>query len=193
MRRVFNLTKHELRQKVIRQLQAMNNSDKIQIENNMYKRVFQSRLWKNADVIGITCSESFEWNTFPIIEMAWSMGKKVTVPKSFPKNKQLKFYLLENFSDLKRGYANILEPDINKVKEIKEEHIDLLFVPGIVFDEKGYRIGFGGGFYDRFLQGRQFITVSLATNFQLVEKVPIDHFDIPVQNIVTDSDWIHIL
>src|SRR5690625_2800284 len=106
----------------------MNNADKLQKEYDMYERVFQSSLWINADVIGITCSESFEWNTFPIIKMAWSIGKKVVVPKSFPQNKQLKFYLLESFTDLKRGYANILEPDINRVQEIKEERIDLLFV-----------------------------------------------------------------
>lgn len=190
---MFNLAKNQLRKKVLQQLKTMNKRDKLRKENDMYKRVFQSSLWKNAGVIGITCSESFEWNTFPIIEMAWSMEKKVVVPKSFPKNKQLKFYFLENFTELKRGYANILEPDVNKVKEIKEESIDLLFVPGIVFDRRGYRIGFGGGFYDRFLRDRQFITISFATSFQLIEKIPINHFDIPVQNIVTDTDWIHTL
>src|SRR5690625_3433928 len=96
-------------------------------------------------------------------------------------------------SDLKRGYANILEPDSNKTVKAIDDTIDLLFVPGIVFDRRGYRIGFGGGFYDRFLQYRQLMTISFATDFQLIGRVPIDDFDIPVQHIITDKEWIHTL
>ncbi len=184
--------KSEIRVNILNQLKMLDPIEKKHIEEKMYEIIFQSSIWEKAKVIGITCSQPFEWDTLPIIEKVWKLNKIVAVPKSSPIDKQLQFYQLTHVNELVRGYANILEPDIEKTTKISNHEIDLLFVPGIAFDKLGYRIGFGGGYYDRYLQYQQLNTVSLVANFQMVKRIPINEFDVPVQYLVTETNWIHI-
>ena len=70
--------------------------------------------------------------------------------------------------------------------------VDLIIVPGVAFDKCGYRIGYGGGYYDRFLSNLDHVTkISLAFNMQLIDKIPTDHFDIPVNYIITEKEIIN--
>lgn len=184
------MEKSTLRRKILTKLKHINLDEKKQIESSLHTSIFQASLWKSANVIGITCSQSFEWNTFPIIEKAWLEKKIVTIPKSYPNNNQMKFFQINDKKELVRGYANILEPDVNKANMMDEQRIDLLFVPGLLFDWAGYRIGFGGGYYDRFLQQFKNPTVSLVSDFQMIDRIPRDSFDIPVQYLVKKEGWI---
>ena len=68
--------------------------------------------------------------------------------------------------------------------------MDLLIVPGIVFDRQGFRIGFGGGYYDRFLEGQAIRTVSLAHSMQIVDKIPSEPFDVPVDRLVSEKGMV---
>jgi len=184
------MEKSELRKQILEKLKSMNSLKKNKIEQDLYTSIFRAPLWKEANVIGITCSQSFEWNTFPIIEQAWLEKKIVAVPKSFPEKYQMKFFIIHNKNELIKGYANILEPDVRKTKMINHQTIDLLFVPGLLFDNDGYRIGFGGGYYDRFLQQFSNPTISLVSEFQMVDRVPRHSFDIPVDFLVNKEGWI---
>lgn len=127
-----------------------------------------------------------EWDTVPIIEKAWEEGKRVAVPKCLP-NRKMSFYQLDHFNQLVKGMHDIPEPNPDQTIIIEKNNIDLLIVPGIVFSPNGYRIGFGGGYYDRFLADFRNETVSLASHHQMVDQLPIDSFDIPVQHIITSS------
>lgn len=160
---------------------------KKQIEKKLSRNLFNSKLWKKANVIGLTCSTEIEWNTMPIIQKAWSEGKGVAVPKTDSTKSTMKFYLIKNEGQLKVGYGNILEPIIELSRFIDKFEIDLLIVPGIVFDKYGYRIGFGGGYYDRFLTNFTNETVSLLSSKQLVDKLPIEKHDINVQYLITET------
>src|SRR5690625_4463556 len=183
------MKKSTLRKQILVKLKNINPNKKMNIESELYPSVFQASLWKSANVIGITCSQPFEWNTYPIIEQAWLEKKIVTVPKSYPKTNEMKFFQINNKRQLVKGYANILEPDVHKTIRIDEQKIDLLFVPGLLFDHDGYRIGFGGGYYDRFLQQFTNPTVSLVGDLQMTDKIPRDSFDIPVQYLVKKEGW----
>ena len=187
---MYRLQKSNLRKKILTKLKHLNPDEKKRIESSLYASIFQASLWKSANVIGITCSQSFEWNTFPIIEKAWLENKIVTIPKSYPNNKQMKFFQLNDIKELVRGYANILEPNVNNGIMMDSQAIDLLFVPGLLFDCSGYRIGFGGGYYDRFLQQFNNSTVSLVSDFQIMDRIPRDSFDLPVQYLVKKEGWI---
>ncbi len=151
-------------------------------------KLFASEEWKDARIIGVTISRFPEVDTEAIITQAWREGKKVAVPKCFPKDKSMQFYFLEDFDQLETVYFGLKEPIVSEVSPCFKEELDLMLVPGLLFDMGGYRIGFGGGYYDRYLVDFLGVTVSMAFQQQLVKEVPTDSYDIPVHKIVTNED-----
>lgn len=184
---LYRAKKQKIRETVLHKIKNLPDDEKIYIEDLLYKHLFNSLLWKEAKVIGITSSTSIEWNTGPIIERAWQDNKIVALPKTIPHKSLLKFYQVESFNELIVGYADILEPIHNESNYIAKENIDLLIVPGVVFDLFGYRIGFGGGYYDRFLADFPNRTVSLVSRIQLVEQLPVEKHDKRVDYLICED------
>lgn len=184
------MDKETIRSQMMKTLQQQTIEEKRNRENQLFVSLTESTLWKNANIIGITISGDIEWNTKPIIEYAWKQQKTVVVPKCIPSKKELIFYEIDAFNQLTKGYANLQEPDPLKTIKINKKSIDLLIVPGIAFDERGYRIGFGGGYYDRFLQDFDVLTASLVSDLQIKHKIPNDKYDIPVNYLITEKNII---
>ncbi len=151
------------------------------------KRLYEQQAWKEAKVIGITISNPPEVDTYQIIRKAWEQGKQVAVPKCHQANKTLTFHALSQFSQLESVFFGLYEPIEQQTVKLDAKEIDLLLVPGLAFTKKGYRIGFGGGYYDRFLLNYQGETISLAFDFQLIEEFPVQAHDIPVAKIITNK------
>ncbi|WP_268762075.1 5-formyltetrahydrofolate cyclo-ligase [Bacillus sinesaloumensis] len=143
--------------------------------------------WMDAHMIGITISGAYEVNTTYLIEKAWELGKRVAVPKCHPKTKTMTFREITAFSQLEVVYYGLQEPIEAETREVIHNEIDLLFVPGLSFVPSGYRLGHGGGYYDRYLRDFKGNTLSLAFPIQLIAQMPIEPFDIPVQKIVTNE------
>jgi len=143
--------------------------------------------FQNAQTIGMTISRFPEVNTRFIIEAAWSMGKQVAAPKCIKQTREMDFRLITSYSDLETIYMDLLEPIVEKTQSIKKEDIDLLVVPGVLYSNEGYRIGFGGGYYDRYLMDFGGHTMSLAFNSQTNRKIPVEEHDIPVELIITEK------
>ncbi|ALX48086.1 5-formyltetrahydrofolate cyclo-ligase [Lentibacillus amyloliquefaciens] len=183
------MEKTELRNNMIQQLKKLPDSERTKIEQALAENLTDSDVWKQSNTIGITVSNGFEWNTKPIIEAAWQQGKLVCVPKCLPKKRQLNFYELNSYDQLEVVYHNLLEPKPEITEEMSKDRIDLLVVPGLLFDKNGYRIGFGGGYYDRFLTDFPNRKLSMAATIQLVNKLPRDPFDIPVEEIITENGF----
>ncbi|WP_407268389.1 5-formyltetrahydrofolate cyclo-ligase [Radiobacillus sp. PE A8.2] len=181
------MVKRELRNQQLNNMKALSPDRKVEIERGLQHYLHKTQYWQNASVIGITISQSFEWDTITIIEQAWSQQKRVCIPRTNPINRELTFYLVESFEQLETAHYGLKEPVVSESKKITKSGIDLLIVPGMVFDQQGYRIGFGGGYYDRFLIDFYGATLSLAWTEQLVESVPHEGHDIPVQHIVTEK------
>ncbi|AXI08567.1 5-formyltetrahydrofolate cyclo-ligase [Oceanobacillus sp. 143] len=181
------MQKSELRKEMISKLENLAVEKKQEIEAQLAENLFQSEAWQGAKSIGITISQGMEWNTQPIIEKAWEQEKVVYVPKCLPKEKKLVFYRFQSYDELEIVYYNLQEPKANETLRVEKEQIDLLLVPGLIFDERGYRIGFGGGYYDRFLTDFPNQTISLAAAFQLINQVPKEVYDIPVEQIITEK------
>lgn len=179
------MDKQELRINILNQLKKLTPETKKVIEHKLYNRLYSTKKWKYANIIGITMSKSFEWNTKPIIEQAWKQQKKIVIPKVDRKNHSLNFLKIESLNDLKLGHFQILEPKPTIKVHIEKTLIDLLIVPGIVFDHRGYRIGFGGGYFDRFLINFPNETLSLVDRMQIVDYIPNEKHDIPVKTLVT--------
>ena len=140
--------------------------------------------------IAITISNKQEVDTIEIIRTLWDLKKKVVVPKCNPKDRSMEFYEIKNFNQLENVYMDLQEPKPECTQLVPRENIDSIIVPGIVFDKKGYRIGYGGGYYDRYLTQFDGMLISVAFNIQLRESVPKESFDIPVDVIITESGRI---
>jgi 5-formyltetrahydrofolate cyclo-ligase len=130
-----------------------------------------------------------EVQTRPIIEFLISKKKKILLPKIDNPSHTMTLHALSNLKDLKRSSFGILEP--TSLVKISEEAIDLIFAPGLAFDLKGMRLGYGGGFYDQLLLKIKPSTpvIALAFDFQIVDQVPHDHKDIPINGIITEKKF----
>ena len=188
---VIKMSKQIYRQETIRMLMNMNQRIRQQKLQLIYNNLFKLQEWKAAQCIGITISHKPELDTDKIIEQAIKENKIVVVPKSNAREKTMEFKRMYSEADLEPGYANLLEPK-ETLQTYNKQQIDLLIVPGVVYRHDGYRIGFGGGFYDRFLVDYKGATVSIAFEEQMNDQFTINKYDIPVQMIIKESEVIYI-
>ncbi len=155
------------------------------------EQLISSTEFKEAATIGITVSRFPEVDTQPVIEAAWSMGKRVAVPKCLRRTNEMDFRLIMSYDDLEIVYLDLLEPIVSVTKSLRKEEIDLQIVPGVVYSNEGYRIGFGGGYYDRYLESFKGDSVSLAFECQTGhDDVPLEEHDLPVRKIFTEQKTI---
>ena len=122
-----------------------------------------------------------EVRTVPILERALADGKRVAVPKVY--GDRMKFIYMTDLNRVEKGYANIPEPVDDE--PVAEDPTALVLMPGLAFDREGHRIGYGGGFYDKFLaEGPEHPTVALCYEFQMLETLETEEFDIPVDLVL---------
>ncbi|MDX8359589.1 5-formyltetrahydrofolate cyclo-ligase [Cytobacillus sp. IB215316] len=182
--------KHHLRNIVKKSLHKIDDYTYHDWSHLISQRLFSHRLWKDTNTIGITISKRPEVDTIPIIEKAWKHNKKVVVPKCHPKKKKMTFREISSFDQLEMVYYGLQEPIEELTKETASHDIDLLIVPGLCFTKTGDRLGFGGGYYDRYLVNYIGNTVSLAFAIQIVQALPTESFDKRVQRILTNEEEI---
>ena len=122
-----------------------------------------------------------EVRTVPMLERALADGKQVAVPKVF--GDRMKFIYMTDLTRVEKGYANIPEPIDDE--PVAEDPTALVLMPGLAFDAEGHRIGYGGGFYDKFLaEEPDHPTVALCYDFQMMEKLKTEEFDVPVDLVL---------
>ncbi|EMR05936.1 hypothetical protein C772_02207 [Bhargavaea cecembensis DSE10] len=146
--------------------------------------------YKEAGTIGVTISRFPELDTRPLVEAAWEDGKRVAAPKCSPSDWSMQFRYIRSYEELETVYMDLLEPAEDRTSPAGKEEIDLLIVPGVAYSESGYRVGFGGGYYDRYLTQFAGDRVSLAFEEQLCGEVPVEPHDIPVDSIFTERRMI---
>ncbi|MGV4319673.1 5-formyltetrahydrofolate cyclo-ligase [Bacillus mojavensis] len=179
--------KSQLRKKTMENVSAITSKEWSKKTACINERLFSLPEWQNARTIAVTISRGLEVPTRPIIEKAWGEGKEVCIPKCDPDTKRMQFRTFQADDQLETVYAGLQEPIIEKTHEVVQSQIDLIIVPGVCFDPDGYRIGFGGGYYDRYLSDYKGNTVSLLLECQLYDHVPHLSHDIPVQMLVTEG------
>ncbi|WP_099361920.1 5-formyltetrahydrofolate cyclo-ligase [Fredinandcohnia onubensis] len=180
-------TKQEMRKEMKETLRLIDKETLDKWSKEITEQVLALPEWMNANTIGITISGEYEVNSKYLIEKAWELNKRVAVPKCHPKTKTMTFREITFYSQLEVVYYGLQEPVEEQTSAVIHNEIDLLFVPGLSFETKGYRLGHGGGYYDRYLAQYQGDTVSLAFPIQVVDEIPVEPFDIPVKKIVTDT------
>ncbi len=184
--------KQKLRKLVKAELSELSLPHYEDMSYQIAQKFYNDQDWKEASTIAITISKAPEVDTFQIIRKGWEQGKRIVVPKCEPKSRGLDFRQLTRFTQLESVYYGLLEPIVSDTDTVKPEEIDLVVVPGLAFSESGYRLGFGGGYYDRFLANYQGNTVSLAFKNQIVTEIPTEEHDIPVKKIISNEEVIFV-
>lgn len=187
------MEKKVLREKIQGRLKKMSRPEYEHQSYLIAQQLFNTADWQNASVIATTISRKPEVDTYQIIRKAWEEKKRVVVPKCYPKDKTMVFRELTAFNELESVYYGLLEPIEEKTAAVAKNEIELMIVPGLAFTRKGYRLGFGGGYYDRYLQDFQGKKISLLfKDIQLVEDLPVENHDLPVQAIIHEKGQMAI-
>lgn len=150
--------------------------------------------YKQARVIMCFVSFQDEVDTHPFIKEALAEGKKIYVPYIIREERvMVPAEILDFDQDLEPGYYGILSPREDSLRLKDKSEIDLVVTPGVLFDQRGYRIGYGAGFYDRFFSqlNPNVPKIAIAFSLQQADDVPTDEFDIPVDQLITENGRIH--
>ncbi|MDK6862623.1 MULTISPECIES: 5-formyltetrahydrofolate cyclo-ligase [Nosocomiicoccus] len=180
------MSKKELRHEMIVKLKSLNPTDKRQKEQNIYQSLKKFIHEHSINSVGIVLSMPHEIDTLPIIEYLNDNNIAVYGPKSNYKTKEMDFYRVNSADEIFKDEKGIFIPTSNELNN----DVDLLVVPGVIFNDKGYRTGYGGGFYDRFLKGYQGKTVSILFDEQFGEVIVESH-DMPVDYLITPTKNIN--
>ena len=174
------MDKTALRKSIREQKRRMTEEQILQKSQALAEQFFASEAYRNANTLYGYLPYNQEVRTVPILEQALRDGKKVAVPKVF--GEEMKFLYMEDLSAVEKGYAGIPEPVADG--PVADDPTALVLMPGLAFDPQGHRIGYGGGFYDKFLaQEPAHPTVALCYDFQMLPQLETEEFDIPV-------DWV---
>jgi len=180
-----NRLKEEFRNNILSARKSLSIEEKNVLDDKIYKKLISSQYYNNCNIVFVYVSFGKEVDTLKIISKLLEDNKVVCVPKVINKKDGMKAIRINSLDELKVGYYNILEP--TGIEEVDPENIELCLIPGLAFDNKGGRIGYGGGFYDRFLCRVSSKTklIALAYKFQILEDIPMDDYDIRIQGIIT--------
>ncbi len=208
------MTKSEIRKEILKIRDNMPVEEQIAKSRLIFEKLIQMDEYKEATDILVYASMGSEVRTDDIILDCLAMGKKVYCPKVTDlKNGQMVFVRISSIDELKEGFAGIREPEINENSEIfggelyqdkdenssscqqnddvkgnKKEHHVLVLVPGVAFDHNHNRIGYNGGFYDRFLESNKEVkTIAIAYDIQLTDfEIPHENHDVRIDILLTE-------
>jgi 5-formyltetrahydrofolate cyclo-ligase len=183
--------KQELRQRLRRERRAFPNELRLEFSEEIAKRLLASRQYRECEVLLVFVSTRVEVETDLIIRTALADGKTVGTPKCESVGNIMHFYRINGMDDLESGAFGISEPKLSCPK-IEDFSQALCILPGLAFSQDGHRIGFGRGFYDRFLSGYSGSTCGICFDEFLLEEIPTEDCDIAADMIVTQSKTVSV-
>ena len=175
--------KAELRKQVLQEMKAISQEQKQAMDQALTDQFLKHPFYQEAKVIATYLSFPHEFQTQELIEQALKDGKKVLIPKTYPKGR-MEFVVYRPQQLVKTSFG-LLEPQ-GDLEVVDASQIDLIHVPGLAFTTEGYRIGYGGGYYDRYLKHFPGHTLSTVYPCQIQDFIPEKH-DIPVQEVLIDE------
>lgn len=175
------MDKKELRRQIRERKRAMTAGEMEQRSAKLAQLFLSCDAYRNAKTIYGYLPYNQEVRTVPMLEQALRDGKRVAVPKCY--GDEMRFIYLEDLTQVEKGYAGIPEPIADG--PLGDDPTALVLMPGLAFDPQGHRIGYGGGFYDKFLAAEPgHPTLALCYDFQMMDHLETEEFDIPVDCVL---------
>ncbi len=177
------MNKQTLRTALLDKRRALTN--KALMDTAITERLIASAFFQHADTLLCYLSLPDEVSTDNIILAAWNAGKRVAVPVC--RGEHMDFYCITAFDELHCGSFCVREPDTQCCERLSEYTGSICIVPGLAFQKNGFRLGYGKGYYDRFLKNYAFLSVGLCYNSLVLNGLPTEPHDIPVDMVITDE------
>ena len=175
------MDKKELRKAIREKKRAMSAEEIEQKSQALTEAFLRSAAYQSAKTIYGYLPYNQEVRTVPMLEQALRDGKRVAVPKCY--GDEMRFIYMVDLSAVEKGYAGIPEPIADE--PVADDESALVLMPGMAFDPQGHRIGYGGGFYDKFLAKEpDHPTLALCYDFQVLPHLDTEEFDIPVDTVI---------
>lgn len=175
------MDKTALRNSIRQQKRAMTSAEIEEKSARLAELFLASEAYKQAKTVYGYLPYNQEVRTVPMLEQALRDGKRVAVPKCY--GDEMRFIYMDDLSLVEKGYAGIPEPIADG--PIADDSTALVLMPGLAFDPQGHRIGYGGGFYDKFLaQEPNHPKLALCYDFQMLPHLDTEEFDIPVDTVL---------
>ncbi|MCM1244272.1 MAG: 5-formyltetrahydrofolate cyclo-ligase [Roseburia sp.] len=195
------MDKQEIRKKLLAKRDALEPAWRLEASRDMMEKILVSELYQRAEIILSYSPIRSEAETGFLNRRALEQGKKLYLPKTDVRNKQMHFYPVDDLASLHEGYQGILEPEeagepdrmfAGKTKGSRERV--LMIMPGAGFDADGNRMGYGGGYYDRYLSryGEYLTSIFAAFYEQKVFCIPVEPFDKKPDHIMTQRGLFEI-
>ena len=175
------MTKQELRAQIRQLKRAMTEAQIVEASQRLGQLFAASEAYKQAKTIYGYLPYNQEVRTTPMLQRALDDGKRVAVPKCY--GDEMRFIYLDDLSQVEKGYCGIPEPIEDG--PIADDETALVLMPGLAFDKEGHRMGYGGGFYDKFLEKEpNHPTLALCYEFQMLPYLETEDHDIPVDTVI---------
>lgn len=175
------MNKQELRRTIRERKRAMTEEEIVERSNALAEKFYHTPAYQAAATIYGYLPYNQEVRIVPMLQRALDEGKRVAVPKVY--GEEMRFIYLEDLTQVSKGYAGIPEPIADA--PVAEDKQALVLMPGLAFDPQGHRIGYGGGFYDKFLAKEpHHPTLALCYEFQMQAHLDTEEFDIPVDTVL---------
>ena len=175
------MDKKELRAMIRAQKRAMTEQEIESKSQRLTELFLATDAYRQAKTIYGYLPYNQEVRTEALLEQALRDGKRVAVPKCY--GDEMRFIYLDDLSKVEKGYCGIPEPVDDE--PLGDDPTALVLMPGLAFDKEGHRIGYGGGFYDKFLmQEPEHPTLALCYDFQMLPELHTEEFDIPVDRVI---------
>lgn len=165
----------------------LSEEQKSGMDSNIQSRLLALREYAGADTMFTYVSKPIEVDTIALIKTAFADRKKVAVPRCIPDTYDMEFFYITSLDDLEKGNFGVLEPILSKCRKVTDFSKGFCIVPGLSFDSQGYRLGYGKGYYDRFLAGFGGTTVGICYSGCVQWNLPHGYYDKPVDILITEK------
>ena len=179
--------KKQMRSSCKEMRRSMDKTLKANFDKKIQNKLLNLFIVREADVVLTYVSTPIEVKTLDFIESLLKQGKKVAVPKCLNDKGDMDFFIINSLNDLEDGFFGVQEPDPQKTEKTVTTENSVCIVPAFLFDEKGYRLGYGKGYYDRFLSKFQGKTVGICYEENIRDSLMHGKYDRPVGLIVTEK------
>jgi len=183
------MDKKALRKQIIALRALKTQAERSEAESAVFDILMHFNLFIKAQSISSFVDFRDEISMTTINQSIIDSGKTLLLPYISLLTNDMRFYVVEDLTTLKRNAFGILEPDPERHVLFEESHIDCVLTPGVAFDASGYRLGYGGGFYDRFFSRieKAIPKIGIAFDLQCVEILPVEHYDHPITHLITEK------
>ncbi|SEN40043.1 5-formyltetrahydrofolate cyclo-ligase [Lihuaxuella thermophila] len=182
--------KRSLRQRLLQVRNQLAPGYMSECSEQICRTLVQLPIFQEAESILFYMPFRNEVDVKPAMNAAWKQGKEVILPKAYPEDRSMRCFRVKDLAELKTGAYGIAEPPEDREREVKPRQIPLVIVPGVAFDREGYRLGYGGGYYDRFFAAQSLNSKRVGVAFpeQIVETVFPEEHDQRMDVIITSHE-----